>query len=134
MREGVYSLATIACVAPWVGLFGTILGIVNSFPGIAGDRTATMAAIFRSLSDAMWPTALGLMAGVLALCFYRYPEGRLEALDHEMRSASLELQNKLSRLSRRFSAGPEMMFPRDGPMFAEKPLAELRRDEKFWRR
>jgi hypothetical protein len=134
MKQGLYSLATIACVAPWVGLFGNVLGIVNSFQGIAGDKASGLGAVAKGLSESMWPTAFGLMVGVLALWCYRYLEGNLQAFDHEMDSASLELLNQLSRFRGRFSAEPAFNRLSDAPMFGEKPLAELSRDETFWRR
>lgn len=129
-----YSLATIACLAPWVGLFGTILGIVNSFQGISGERWSNYAAICEGLSESMWPTAFGLMVGLVALWWYRYLEERLQALDQEMESASLELLNQLGRFRGRFSSESTVKSLSDGPMFGERPLAELSRDEKFWRR
>jgi hypothetical protein len=134
MKGDAYSVATIACVAPWVGLFGTILGIVNSFPGIDGEKTSLMAALCNRLSESLWPTALGLAIGIVALWCYRYLEVRLQSLDHEMESASLDLLNQLSRLRGRFSAEPASKRVIDGPMFREESLAEITRDEKFQRR
>jgi MotA/TolQ/ExbB proton channel family len=134
MKHGVYGLATIACVAPWVGLFGTILGIVNSFPGVEGEKTSLMAALAKRLSESMWPTAFGLLVGIIALWCYRYLESRLETFDHEMESASRELLNQLARFRGKFSADPAVERLSDGLMFGEKSLAELSRDEEFWRR
>jgi hypothetical protein len=134
MKQGLYSLATITSLAPWVGLFGTILGILNSFRGISGERTATMAAIFESLSESLWSTAFGLLVGVTALWCYRYLEDRLQTFDHEMEGASLELLNQLSRFPGRFTSRPAINRLSDGLMFGEKSLAELSRDEKSLRR
>jgi hypothetical protein len=134
MKQGLYSLATIACLAPWVGLFGTIVGIVNSFTGVIGEKTSIMAAFVNRLSESLWPTALGLLVGIIALWCYRYLESSLETLDQEMESASLELLNQLARFRGRFSAEPAIQRLSDGPMFDEKSLAELSQDEKFWRR
>ncbi|MGA2881448.1 MAG: MotA/TolQ/ExbB proton channel family protein [Bryobacteraceae bacterium] len=134
MKQGLYGVATIACLAPWIGLFGTILGIVNSFQGISGERWAAMAAICEGLSQSMWPTAFGLLVGIVALSCYRYLEDRLQTLDHEMEGASLELINQLSHLSGRFTVTPAINRISDGPMFGERSLAELSRDETSWRR
>lgn len=134
MREGVYSLATIACLAPWVGLFGTILGIVNSFQGISGERWSNYAAICEGLSEAMWPTGLGLLVGLIAFWSYEYLAGQLRALDQEMENASLELLNQLSRFRAPFTTKASINNLAAGPMFGERPLAELSRDEKFRRR
>jgi hypothetical protein len=134
MKQGLYSLATIACVAPWIGLFGNVLGIVNSFQGLGTSKAAGMAAVTKRLSESMWPTAFGLMVGVVALWFYRFLEERLLTFEQEMESASLDLVNQLGRFRGRFSVEPAVKRPSDGPMFGERPLAELIRDEKFWRR
>src|ERR1700677_2769989 len=126
MKQGLYGLAAIACVAPWVGLFGTILGILNSFShGATGPKSAISAAISGSLSESMWPTALGLLVGIIALWCYRYLESSLETFDHEMESASLELLNQLSRFRGTFSAEPAIQRLSEGAMFGEKSLAEL---------
>ena len=128
MKQGLYGLATIACLAPWIGLFGTIVGIVDSFTGFHGQ---SRRAILWNISQSMWPTAFGLAVGIVALWCYRYLEGRLQILDHEMEGASLELLNQLSRFRGRFSAEPSAKALSDGPMFGERPLAELSRDEKL---
>jgi hypothetical protein len=134
MKQGLYSLATVACVAPWIGLFGNVLGIVNSFQGLGTSKAAGLAAVTKRLSESMWPTAFGLMVGVVALWCYRYLEGKLLTFDQEMESSSLELLNQLSRFRGRISTESAVQRLSDGPMFGEKPLAELSRDEKFWRR
>jgi MotA/TolQ/ExbB proton channel family len=134
LREGVYSLATIASIAPWFGLFGTILGIVNSFQGITGDKTSGMAALAKRLSEAMWPTALGLLVGMIAFWSYDFVTGRLRTLDQEMENTSLELLSQLSRFHGRFMPGAEIGSPSDRPMFGEKTFDQLSRDEKSLRR
>jgi biopolymer transport protein ExbB/TolQ len=106
MRAGVYGLATIAWLAPWIGMFGTILGIVNSFPGIAGQRRSVIAHIFERLSESLWPTAFGLAVGLVSLWFYLYLTGRLRSIDLEMENASLELLNQLSRIPSRRTMKP----------------------------
>ncbi len=64
MSRGLYSLATIASVAPLLGLSGTILGILNSFPGCGAERSTCMAAMAERLSWSLVPTALGLFVAV----------------------------------------------------------------------
>ena len=129
MRAGVYGLATIASLAPWVGLFGTILGMANSFPGYDGPRLSIRPIIFENLSQSLWPTAFGLAVGLMSLWFYRYLTGRLRTFDLEMENASIDLLNQLSRFPGRFAIAPAV----DSPMFGEKPLDELKRDNKFRR-
>lgn len=97
MKAGLYDLATIASIAPWFGIFGTIAGIVNSFPGVEGQRSSGLAVVFKGLSTAMCFTALGLLVGLVALWSYEYLAARLRSLDLEMENASKELLNQLSR-------------------------------------
>lgn len=97
MKKRLNSLATIAIIAPWLGLFGTVVGIVNSFVGCGGERSACMAAIVERLSDSTWPTALGLLVGLISLWCYRYLTGRVEAFAREMEGAILELVKLLAR-------------------------------------
>jgi hypothetical protein len=135
MRQGLYSLATIACVAPWVGVFGTVLTFPNAFgPPIngTGGRGLTLAFIFDHLATSMWFTAFGLLVGLMSLWFYKYLTSRLLTFDLEMENASLELLNQLSRFPGRFTIGPAITR-RDRTMFGEKSSDELRRDERFWR-
>src|SRR5579862_581639 len=129
MKAGLYSLATIACLAPWVGIFGNGLGIINSFQGIDGEKTALMAAFANRLSQSFWPTAFGLAIGLMSLFFYRYLTARLEAFDLEMENASLDLLNHLSRIP-----GPFTFALATGQMFGEEPADKLRRDDKSLRR
>ncbi len=57
-----------------------------------------MAYEFKGLSESLWPTAFGLLVGLVSLWFYEYLTGRLRTFDLEMETASLELVNLLSRL------------------------------------
>jgi hypothetical protein len=93
-----------------------------------------LAFIFDHLATSMWFTAFGLAVGLMSLWFYRYLTGRLLTFDLEMQNASLELLNQLSRFPGHFTIGAVINSPSDPRMFGEKPLDELRRDEKFWRR
>ena len=92
------SLASIAATAPFVGLFGTVLGIFNSFRGFGTEKSTIMPRIARFLSEAMVPTALGLFVALLAFCFYKYLSARLEDFDIEIGNASLELIDELASL------------------------------------
>jgi biopolymer transport protein ExbB len=98
MKRGLGSLAAIASTAPWLGVFATVFGIVNSFRGVDGEKTTIMAAICRELSVATVPTALGLIVALAALWCYKYLLTEVEIFDSEMKSASLELVNNLGRL------------------------------------
>jgi len=134
MRQGVYSLAIIASIAPWFGLFGTILGIVNSFSGImVGEKTALMAALAKRLSESLWPMGLGLLVGLISLWSYEFLAARLRTFDQEMETASLELLNQISRFRGRFEAAPAVDQPSDCRMFGERSSAELSQEDKTLR-
>jgi MotA/TolQ/ExbB proton channel family protein len=134
MKAGLYDLATIASIAPWFGIFGTIAGIVNSFQGISGEARSNIWAICNSLSRAMWFTAFGLLVGLVALWSYEYLAARLRSLDLEMESASQELLNQLSRFPGRFEIGPATGQRGDVPMLGELPIEDVQRDEKYFHR
>ena len=63
-------LATIASVSPYIGLFGTVWGIMNSFRGLAGASQATLSAVAPGISEALVATAIGLFAAIPALITY----------------------------------------------------------------
>jgi hypothetical protein len=134
MREGLCGLATIGSLAPWVGIFGTIMGIVTSFEGFSGPKWNIAAAIFEGLSRAMWFTALGLVVGLVAMWSFEYLKEELSGLDQEMENASLELLNQLSRFPGRFEVGSASEQRGDGPIFGERPLDDLRGEDKLLRR
>jgi biopolymer transport protein ExbB/TolQ len=102
MKRGLNSLATIASIAPLVGLGGTLIGMVSSFQGVDGERSALMAAYTERLSESLIPTALGLLVAIPAFLAYRYFRSELELMDVEMQNMSLQLTNWLSNhLARR---------------------------------
>jgi biopolymer transport protein TolQ len=70
LERHVGSLATIGATAPFVGLFGTVWGIMNSFQAIATQRTATLAVVAPGIAEALLATALGLVAAIPAVIFY----------------------------------------------------------------
>jgi biopolymer transport protein TolQ len=63
-------LATVASVSPYIGLFGTVWGIMNSFRGLAGSSQATLSAVAPGISEALIATAIGLFAAIPALIAY----------------------------------------------------------------
>ena len=63
-------LATVASVSPYIGLFGTVWGIMNSFRGLAGSSQATLSAVAPGISEALIATAIGLFSAIPALIAY----------------------------------------------------------------
>ena len=99
MSRGVNGLATVASIAPFVGMFGTVIGIASSFRGANGDGSSVVAALADSLGDAWSPTVLALFVAIPSMWAYRYLRTRIEVFDIEMEAASLDLLNRLSALS-----------------------------------
>lgn len=134
MKEGLNSLATIACIAPWLGLFGTLLGIANSFVGFDGPKDMGLAILAGRLSGSMWTAASGILVGLTSLWGYRYLTGSLEDFEREMESASFDLINQLARYRGRWKLGPTIE-PAGGPyMFGAKSPGQMRQDQRFWYR
>jgi biopolymer transport protein TolQ len=100
MGRGRASQAAIASSAAFIGIFGTVVGIVTSFRGVNGERSTIMAALTENLSEAIVPTAWGILLAIFASWGHSYLCDQLDALDTEMRAASLELANSLSMLPR----------------------------------
>jgi biopolymer transport protein ExbB len=91
LKRGIPSLATIGSSAPFVGLFGTVIGIINAFRGIATEKATGLAAVAGGISEALVTTAVGLIAAIPAVWAYNYFSNRLEAFDVEMGNSSSEL-------------------------------------------
>jgi biopolymer transport protein ExbB len=72
MRQGMAVLATIGATAPFVGLFGTVWGIMNSFIGISKAQTTNLAVVAPGIAEALLATAIGLGAAIPAVIIYNY--------------------------------------------------------------
>jgi biopolymer transport protein ExbB len=79
MTRGVNVLATIGATAPFVGLFGTVWGIMNSFIGIAEKQTTNLAVVAPGIAEALLATALGLIAAIPAVVIYNHFARRIAA-------------------------------------------------------
>ena len=91
LKKGLGVLATIGATAPFVGLLGTVIGIVNSFNGIADTGGGGLEAVSAGISEALVATAIGLLAAIPAVWLYNYFTGRLERLFSELAYAGREL-------------------------------------------
>ena len=83
-------LATTASITPYIGLFGTVLGIVSSFTAIAGTGSSSLAVVAPGIASALIATAAGLFAAIPAVYFYNDLTSRVKALANEMEDFSLE--------------------------------------------
>jgi len=91
LKRGVSTLATIGSTAPFVGLFGTVVGIINAFKGISAEKSTGLGAVAGGISEALVTTAVGLFVAIPAVWMYNYFSGRIEAFDVEMGNSSSEL-------------------------------------------
>jgi len=91
LKRGLSGLATIGATAPFVGLFGTVVGIINAFKGIAGEKSTGLAAVAGGISEALVTTAIGLFVAIPAVWLFNYFTSKMEAFDVEMDNSSSEL-------------------------------------------
>lgn len=91
LKRGVSALATIGSTAPFVGLFGTVVGIIDAFQTMASQKTPGIGAIAGGISEALVTTAIGLIVAVPAVWAFNYFTGRVDAFDVEMGNSSSEL-------------------------------------------
>jgi biopolymer transport protein ExbB len=91
MKRGVPSLATIGSTAPFIGLFGTVFGIIDAFAGIASTGSGGLASVSAGIAEALITTAFGLVVAVPAVMAFNYFTGKLEKQNLEMNHASAEL-------------------------------------------
>jgi len=101
LRSGLQSLATIGSVSPFVGLFGTVWGIMNSFQGIAASNNTSLAVVAPGIAEALFATALGLLAAIPAVVFYNRISGNISRFGKSLTTFigvyEVELSRQLSR-------------------------------------
>jgi biopolymer transport protein ExbB len=91
LKKGVSALATIGSTAPFVGLLGTVVGVISAFQGIAASGSGGIGAVSAGIAEALVETALGLVVAIPAVWFYNYLTGRIEYFNVEMDNSSSEL-------------------------------------------
>jgi biopolymer transport protein ExbB/TolQ len=96
LKQRLNALATIGSTAPFVGLFGTVIGIMNGFRGIDMERSAAMGVMAGGISEALVTTSLGLLVAVPAVWAFNYFTSRLEAIDLEMNNSLDAISTYLS--------------------------------------
>ena len=90
-------LATTGSACPFIGLFGTVWGIMDTFKGIGARGSATLAVVAPGISEALIATAAGLAAAIPAVVFYNYYINRVKAFSLEMEAFASELLNIIER-------------------------------------
>ncbi|HKI04056.1 MAG TPA: MotA/TolQ/ExbB proton channel family protein [Thermoanaerobaculia bacterium] len=91
LKRGIGSLATIATITPFIGLFGTVIGIINAFTGIALTGSGGIGAVSAGIAEALVATAFGLAVAIPAAWMFNYFTNVLERLQIEMSNSSSEL-------------------------------------------
>jgi biopolymer transport protein ExbB/biopolymer transport protein TolQ len=105
LKRGISSLATIGSTGPFVGLFGTVVGIINAFKGISSEKSTGLGAVAGGISEALVTTAVGLFVAIPAVWMYNYFSGRIEAFDVEMGNSSSELVDYFLKRTQKAGAG-----------------------------
>ena len=88
-------LATISSAAPFIGLFGTVLGIIRSFQSIGTSGVTSLASVAPGISEALVATAAGLLAAIPALMAYNHFRNSVRKQANDMRDFSMELANRI---------------------------------------
>ncbi len=91
MKKGLGNLATISTTAPFVGLFGTVIGIINAFRGMALSGSGGLGAVSAGIAEALATTAFGLFVAVPAVWMYNYFLNKVERFQVEMNNSSSQL-------------------------------------------
>ena len=97
LSGGQQFLASVGSTGPFVGLFGTVYGIMNSFIGIAESNTTNLAVVAPGIAEALLATGIGLFAAIPAVIFYNYFNTRISAYGTRADGFNAELINGISR-------------------------------------
>jgi biopolymer transport protein ExbB/biopolymer transport protein TolQ len=91
MKKGLSGLATIGTTAPFIGLFGTVIGIINAFRGMAMSGSGGIAAVSTGIAEALITTALGLFVAIPAVWLFNIFMNKIERFQVEMSNGASEL-------------------------------------------
>jgi biopolymer transport protein ExbB/TolQ len=105
MKKGLGNLATISTTAPFIGLFGTVVGIIHAFQGMAISGSGGLGAVSAGIAEALATTAFGLFVAIPAVWLYNYFLNKVDRFQVEMSNSSSQLIDyfikNASRVSRR---------------------------------
>jgi biopolymer transport protein ExbB/biopolymer transport protein TolQ len=90
-RRGLNGLATIGSTGPFVGLFGTVFGIITAFQGMATAGSAGIGAVAAGIAEALITTGFGILVAVIAVMFFNFLLNKVDIFTGEMANASSEL-------------------------------------------
>ncbi len=101
LKKGLGGLATIGSTAPFIGLLGTVMGILNAFQSIASSKATGIGAVAGGISEALVTTAFGLLVAIPAVMLFNYFTNKVESFDVEMDNSSSELVDYFIKQSER---------------------------------
>jgi biopolymer transport protein ExbB/biopolymer transport protein TolQ len=105
MKKGLGNLATISTTAPFVGLFGTVAGIIHAFQGMAITGSGGLGAVSAGIAEALVTTALGLFVAIPAVWMYNYFLNKVDRFQVEMSNSSSQLIDYFIKNQARVRAG-----------------------------
>ena len=97
LEQNMSWLGTIASVSPFIGLFGTVWGIIDAFQGLGNAGSASLRAVAPGISEALVTTAIGLFAAIPAAIFYNVFGSRIKEIGTRMEDFAIEFQNLAER-------------------------------------
>ncbi|WP_103897673.1 protein TolQ [Rickettsia fournieri] len=97
LEKNLSFLATVGSSAPFVGLFGTVWGIMHSFQSIATSKNTSLAVVAPGIAEALLATAIGLFAAIPAVIFYNYLISRITLINNKIEDFIIELNSILSK-------------------------------------
>ncbi|HEX4809866.1 MAG TPA: MotA/TolQ/ExbB proton channel family protein [Bryobacteraceae bacterium] len=97
LEQNMNWLATVASVSPFIGLFGTVWGIIDAFQGLGNAGSASLRAVAPGISEALVTTAVGLAAAIPAAIFYNIYGTRIKEMGTRMEDFAIEFQNLAER-------------------------------------
>jgi biopolymer transport protein ExbB len=107
LRRGLGVLATIGATAPFVGLLGTTMGVVNAFTGMAQSGSGGLSAISAGIAEALITTAFGLFVAIPAVWLYNYFVNRIEYVGMEIQYGAKEFTDFLLQYEARMRSAPK---------------------------
>ena len=105
MKKGLGNLATISTTAPFVGLFGTVAGIIHAFQGMALTGSGGLGAVSAGIAEALVTTAFGLFVAIPAVWMYNYFLNKVERFNVEMSNSSSQLVDYFIKNEAKVRAG-----------------------------
>ncbi len=97
LESGLGFLAVVGSSMPFVGLFGTVWGIMNSFQGIAVSKNTSLAVVAPGIAEALLATGIGLFAAIPAVFFYNIFSGKINQFSERVNNFSMQLLNMFSK-------------------------------------